>query len=216
MSERILYKSTPKAYLSTLPRFAYEGRIVTIISEQEACRAVEALQHYRLLGIDTETRPAFRKGVSHQVALLQVACEDVCFLFRLNRFGLPPCLCRLLEDEHVTKVGLSLKDDFMMLRKRAQFTPKAYVELQEQVKAMGIDDMSLQKIYANLLGKRISKSAQLSNWENDELTPSQQTYAATDAYACLALYHELERLHDTGFLVQDYPTEPTQTAPMPT
>lgn len=194
---RQIFKKTDKSFIPELPRFAYEGRIIVIQSESEANRAVEALRRYPILGIDTETRPAFQKGKSHKVALLQIASEDLCFLFRLNEFGFAPCLVKLLSDPSILKVGLSLHDDFLMLRRRDEsFVPAGYVDLQNCAKEMGIEDMSLQKLYANIFHKRISKNARLSNWEADVLSESQKVYAATDAVTCLQLYHELKRLKE--------------------
>ncbi len=196
---RELFIKTNKNFIPSLPRFAYEGRIVVVQSESEAERAVRALRQSAVLGIDTETRPAFRKGESHKVALLQISGDDICFLFRLNQMGFPRCLSDLLADPSVLKVGLSLKDDFLMLRRRdASFEPGGYVDLQNYAAEMGIEDMSLQKLYANVFHQRLSKAARLSNWEADVLTESQKVYAATDAVTCVQLYLELKRLRETG------------------
>lgn len=195
---RTLYISTDKTIIPKLPRYTFEGKIYIIQSEREAERAVAVLRKSAVLGIDTETRPMFRKGEHRKVALLQIANDELCFLFRINETGFLPSLVNLLSDPDVLKVGLSLKDDFMMLRQRVQdFRPQGYVELQQYAKEIGIQDMSLQKLYANVFGKRISKGAQLSNWEADVLNESQKTYAATDAYTCLQLYKELKRLKET-------------------
>lgn len=187
-----VFVSTDKAFVAGLPRYVFEGRTVVVTGESEACRAVETLRRAGIVGIDTETRPSFRAGMSHRVALLQAGTEDCCFLFRLCRIGLPPCLVDFLSDASVMKIGLSLKDDFMMLRERGDFVPAGYVELQTLARGLGLQDMSLQKLYANLLDKKISKRARLSNWEAEALSESQIRYAATDAVACLHIYRELE------------------------
>lgn len=195
---RQIFTKTDKAFIPSLPRFAYEGKIIVIQSESEAEKAVSVLKKAPLLGIDTETRPAFKRGESHKVALLQIADENLCFLFRLNQIGFPPCLVELLSAPTPLKVGISLRDDFLMLRRRNEsFTPDGYVELQTYAKEMGIEDMSLQKLYANIFHRRISKSARLSNWENDVLTDSQKTYAATDAVTCIQLYKEMKMLKES-------------------
>ena len=129
---------------------------------------------------------------------MQVASVEHCFLFRLNLTGLTLPLIMLLENPQITKVGLSLHDDFMMLHKRAPFEPRGYIELQEYVRPFGIQDKSLQKIYAILFGQKISKNQQLSNWEAPVLTEAQQIYAATDAWACLNIYSRLNELKETG------------------
>lgn len=195
---RQIFKKTEKTFVASLPRYAYTGKIVVIQSESEAIKAVQVLAKSSILGIDTETRPTFRKGESHKVALLQVANEELCFLFRINEMGFLPCLVQLLSSPNILKVGLSLKDDFMMLRQRdSKFVPAGYIDLQNYVKDMDIEDMSLQKIYANIFHMRISKNAQLSNWEADVLTETQKVYAATDAVTCIQLYKELKHLKET-------------------
>lgn len=195
---RQLYIRTDKTVIPTLPRYAYEGKIVVVRGEIEAARAVSVLRRAPILGIDTETRPAFRRGAAHPVALLQVASEELCFLFRINETGFLPCLVSLLSDPDVLKVGLSLHDDFHMLRLRCpSFEPAGCIDLQNYAGEMGIEDKSLQKLYANVFHKRISKSARLSNWEADVLSDSQKVYAATDAVTCIQLYKELKKLRDT-------------------
>ena len=171
---------------------------VVVIAAQEAKKAVDFLLKQDVLGIDTETRPSFRKGKQNVVSLLQVATKNICFLFRLNLIGLTPDIKRLLEDTTVPKVGLSLHDDVLSLHKRGDFTPGLFIDLQDHMKELGVDDKSLQKLYANFFGQKISKSQQLSNWEADVLSDKQKSYAATDAWACVMLYEEYLRLRSTG------------------
>lgn len=187
-----------KHQIATLPQVSFEGRIVVVLSEHEAEKAVDYLLSQPLLGFDTETRPSFTKGRQHQVALLQVSSRDICFLFRLNHIGLSASILRLLTDEKVKKIGLSWQDDLNSLYRRQKFRCAPFVELQTYAKELGIEDMSLQKLYANVFGQKISKSQQLSNWENDVLSEAQKSYAATDAWACIQLYEELRRLRQTG------------------
>ena len=195
--KKTIYKKFNKAIISTLPLIRFEGKIITVISESEASRAVDFLLSQPILGIDTETKPTFKRGVIHQVALLQVATHDLCFLFRLNYLGLSPSVVRLLMDRTVPKVGLSLHDDLNMLHKRGEFQAGSFIDLQNVVKEIGIEDMSLQKLYANLFGMRISKAQQLSNWQADVLSEKQKVYAATDAWACIVIYEELMRLNES-------------------
>ena len=195
--KKTIYKKFNKAIISTLPLIRFEGKIITVISESEASRAVDFLLSQPILGIDTETKPTFKRGVIHQVALLQVATHDLCFLFRLNYLGLSPSVVRLLMDRTVPKVGLSLHDDLHMLHKRGEFQAGSFIDLQNVVKEIGIEDMSLQKLYANLFGMRISKAQQLSNWQADVLSDKQKVYAATDAWACIVIYEELMRLNES-------------------
>ena len=182
-----------KSAISEMPTVAFEGRIITIDTVDATDKAVKALSSERIIGIDTETRPSFRKGVQHDVALIQLSTADTCFLIRLNRVKMPDSLVSLLENKEIIKVGISLHDDCQALNKRRKFKPAGFLELQQYVKEFGIEDMSLQKIFAIVFGQRISKSQQLSNWENDVLTDKQKLYAATDAWACLKLYNELKQ-----------------------
>ncbi len=196
--KKILYSRYDKSKIATLPRVLFEGRIIVVITEKEAEKAVDFLLTQPILGIDTETRPSFKKGKINQVALLQVATHDICFLFRLNQIGLSPSIKRFLEDTTVPKIGLSLHDDLMMLAKRGDFVRGNFIDLQDKVKEIGVEDMSLQKLFANFFGQRISKRDQLSNWEADLLTDKQKNYAATDAWTCVLIYEELLRLEQTG------------------
>lgn len=194
----ILKRSISKEEIKEMPKVAFPGRIYVIQSETEVEKAVAYLQSQPLVGIDSETRPSFTKGHFNQVALLQVSSDESCFLFRLNQTGLIQPLIDLLENPKVVKVGLSLKDDFMMLHKRAPFNQQSCIELQEYVCPFGIQEKSLQKIYGILFGKKISKSQRLSNWEADVLSDAQKQYAATDAWACLNIYNLLQSLKRTG------------------
>lgn len=195
---KIIYNKFDKKQISELPRILFEGRIVVVLSVSEADKAVNYLLSRDILGIDTETRPVFHKGQHHKVALLQVSDHDTCFLFRLNRIGMPKSVLKLLEDKTVPKIGLSLVDDMLMLHQRSKFTPGYFIDLQNYIKGLGIEDLSLQKLYANIFHHRISKREQLSNWENDVLTEAQKRYAATDAWTCINLYEEMKRLKESG------------------
>ena len=188
-------KTIDKQTISALPKVTFPGRIFVIDTEDAARRAVDYLNTHVLVGVDTETRPSFRKGQSFKVALLQLSTADVCFLFRLNVIGLPDFLEDFLQND-VLKVGLSLKDDFLMLRRRNKKDPRVgnWVELQDYVSHFGIQEKSLQKIYALLFGEKISKNQRLSNWEADVLSEGQKAYAATDALACVRIFQFLEEL----------------------
>lgn len=195
---KVIYSKFDKRDIPALPRAVFDGRIIVINTAAEADKAVGYLLSQNILGIDTETRPSFKKGRTFSVALLQVSTHDTCFLFRLNMMGITPSLIRLLEDTAVPKVGLSLRDDILSLHKRADFTPGNFIDLQKHVGELGVEDLSLQKLYANFFRQKISKSVRLSNWEADVLSDSQKLYAATDAWACINIYEELMRLEQTG------------------
>ena len=188
-----------KAEIAQMPKVQFSGRIFVIFTEADAEKAVEYLKTQHIVGVDTETRPSFKRGLSHKVALLQIATSDTCFLFRLNRIGMPAFLQDFLMGDTL-KVGLSLKDDFTRLRRRKDVHAEEgnWIELQDYVGRFGIEDRSLQKIYANLFGQKISKSQRLSNWEAETLTERQMKYAATDAWACVEIYNCLAEMERTG------------------
>jgi ribonuclease D len=195
---KTIYNKFDKAKIATLPRVLFKGRIVVVLTERDADKAVRYLLSQPILGVDTETRPSFKKGETHQVALLQVSSYDVCFLFRLNQLGMSPSVKRLLEDTRVPKIGLSLRDDLLSLHKLADFNAGYFIDLQDHMREIGVEDLSLQKLYANFFAQKISKREQLTNWEADILQDKQKLYAATDAWSCIMLYEELQRLEQTG------------------
>lgn len=195
---KTLYTKYDKKLIADLPVVAFQGRIITIITQGEAARAVDYLLTMPILGFDTETRPSFKRGSQYKVALLQVSTPDTCFLFRLNRIGLTPAIVKLLEDRTVPKIGLSWHDDINSLRRLGHFEPGWFIDIQHHVGELGLQDMSLQKLYANIFGQKISKRQQLSNWEADVLTDKQKLYAATDAWACIRIFEEMMRLKSTG------------------
>ncbi len=197
MPTKTIYSKYDKKKIPDLPRVLFPGRIIVILTAGEAEKAVDYLMKADILGFDTETRPVFKRGKQNKVGLLQVSTEDTCFLFRLNNMGLCPAIVRLLETTDVIKIGLSWHDDIASLRKRGDFEPKGFFELQDHMKELGILDMSLAKLYANLFGEKISKREQLSNWDSDVLSDKQKGYAATDAWACVRLYKEYLRLKET-------------------
>lgn len=210
---KTIFDKYDKEAINGLERALFQGRIEVVQSLYEAERAVKYLLSQPILGFDTETKPQFQRGHTSLVALLQVSSKDVCFLFRLNVLGLPDCIKQLLSDEGETlKIGLSWHDDLYGLRRRGEFHPGTFIEIQQIAKDMGLHDLSLQKLYANLMGKRISKTQRLSNWEADRLTDAQKQYAATDAWACIQLYEEMVRMRQEGYLIQ---VTPVTEAPKP-
>lgn len=195
--KKTIYNKLDKAVINTLPLVSFPGKIIVVLNEHEAERAVDYLLTCEILGVDTETRPAFRRGQNHKVALLQVSTKDTCFLFRLNYIGLPKSLIRLLSNKTVPMVGLSWHDDLMSLHRREDFEPGWFIDIQDIIGNLGIEDKSLQKLYANLFGEKVSKRQRLTNWEADVLTDKQKEYAAIDAWACINLYEEIMRLMAT-------------------
>lgn len=176
-----------------MPQVMFPGDIHIIDSIYHVKEAVRVLSACSTVGFDTETRPSFRKGVVHKTALIQISTLDECFLFRTCKIGIPEALNDFLSNPGITKVGLSLHDDFKIMSKFANCNhPAGFIDLQEIVGKFCITDISLQKIYAILFGEKIAKGQQLSNWEAPELTAAQQNYGAVDAWACLKIYNHLK------------------------
>lgn len=177
--------------LEALPIAHCPVPITLIETKLDARKAVTRLKRAGRIGIDTETRPSFNPKVRYEVSLLQLATEEEVFLFRLNKTGLTKSLISLLEDERIIKVGLSLRDDLLGLKRLAKYEASSCVELQKLCGAYGIRELGLQKIYAILFGERMSKKQRMSNWEAPTLSPEQQHYAALDAWASLRILNKL-------------------------
>lgn len=180
-----------KDVISSLPIESFSGHIHVVDTIEKAHAAINHLQQHHMLGIDTETRPSFKKGHSNKVSLVQLSTHTDCFLFRINIIGFIDELRELLTNDQIVKIGLSLRDDLSVLHRVDTFEPKNFIDLQSIVGRHGIADMSLQKIYAIIFGKKISKAQRLSNWEAQQLSVPQQYYAALDAWACLQIYDAL-------------------------
>ncbi len=181
-----------KERVAELPLAIYDGPIV-VLDEDGISEETAALWNaQQLVGFDSESRPSFKKGEHNRLSLIQLACEHACYLIRLKSRKIPKAIEALFGNPEVMKVGLSSQDDFRQMKHYSRtFNPKNVVELQSYVKAFGIEDLSLQKIYAIVFGLRISKAQQLSNWEAEELSDAQQHYAALDAWACRQIYLRL-------------------------
>ena len=180
-----------KQQIAELDKVVFKGDIFVVDHLAQVKEAIDHLSSNLVVGFDTETKPAFKRGQINNVALLQLATEEECFLFRLNKIGYPKEIENFMCDINVKKIGLSLRDDFAALRKRTRRKPENFIDLQLFVDKFDIEDNSLQKIYAILFGQKISKSQRLSNWETAVLSPAQQSYAAIDAWACLRIYNHL-------------------------
>jgi ribonuclease D len=186
------YFATVEAeFIKSLPVKVFPGTI-HLIDHPRAFEPVRSiLSNEKILGFDTETKPCFKKGRYHPVALLQLSTREEAFLIRLNKVHLPEFLRDILENKDILKVGVALKDDLNGLKKIMDLEPEGFIDLQLFVKQYGIEDNGLKKLVANVLGFRISKRSQTSNWEQDELTREQLEYAATDAWVCRQLYETL-------------------------
>jgi len=180
--------------LQLLPLGQFKGKIHLIDHSVAAQLAVNWLRTFPALGFDTETRPSFTKGRLNRVALLQLATATEVFLFRLCKMDIPKSLLALLADPNILKVGAAIKNDLDVLKRSSKLKPRGFIDLQDMVQEFNIKSLGLSKMAGIVLGVRISKSQQLSNWENDTLTEAQQRYAATDAWMCYRIYERLSQL----------------------
>ncbi len=178
--------------VNSLPLGKYQGTIKVIEEYRELREVMPAIRKSPFVGFDTETKPAFKKGVYHHVALLQLALEQQVFLVRLCKLGFPKILRSLFSDQKILKVGISIRDDIIELQNLAGFEPEGVVELNDVAKSLGVVREGVRNLTATFLEFRISKSQQTSNWEREKLTSKQQYYAATDAWVCYKIYSKLK------------------------
>ncbi len=169
----------------------FKGEIVLIDNLDSFLESFPRLLASRVLGFDTETRPSFKKGRKNRVSLIQLANEDLACLIRINKIGIPSELAELLANPEVVKAGVAVHDDIRFLKTVKKFNPSGFVDLQKFVKDFGIQSSGLKKLSAIILGFRISKGQQVTNWEAEVLTEAQQIYAATDAWVCHQIYNKL-------------------------
>lgn len=183
-----------KTVLQSLPVTWFEGEVIVVDRPEMVAEAAEYLRSHSILGVDTEARPSFKRGVHYPTALVQIATLDRCYLFRLTHVGLPIEIADIFANPSICKVGLAFKDDISGLRRRRDFKPSNCIDIQSMVCKYGIMELGLQKIFAIIFGKKISKSQQLTNWENSHLTAEQARYASTDAWATLSIYLALQKV----------------------
>lgn len=174
---------------------SFPGKIYVIDSVgAEFNRAISYLRSQKVIGFDTETRPTFTPSQPrYGVALLQLSGQERAYLFRVNSIGMHRRLCNLLASPKILKVGAAIHDDIRGLQRLRHFQPDGFLDLQKIVSEWGIRDKSVKKMSAIILGIRISKTQQLSNWEAEKLSDSQCSYAATDAWVCREMYLKLMR-----------------------
>ena len=192
----INFTITPEE-LNELPIGGWEGKTILIDKPEDVASAIQAINKETIIGIDTETRPAFKKGVVYKISLIQIATRNCVYLFRINLVGLSSGLIKLFESEEIMKVGIDLNYDINHLQHTKRFTARNVIELNSYCKQKGFLVMGLRKLSAIILGIRISKRQQTSNWEAETYTLAQIKYATTDAWACRELF---VRLMENGIL----------------
>ena len=177
--------------LNLLPLKTFGGKVSVITETDKLAKVKSEIEKHEVVGFDTETRPSFKRGQVYKVALLQLAIPDKVFLIRLHHTGLPKEIISIFENPGILKAGVAIHDDIKSLQKLSKFTPASFVELATLARTSGLQVESVKKLAGLLLGIRISKSAQTSNWEAPTLTEKQVDYAATDAWVCLEIYLRL-------------------------
>src|SRR6478736_7250847 len=178
--------------INELPLGAFEGKVEMVDDANHLAKAFSEINHHRMVGFDTETKPVFVRGHQNKVALMQIALHEKVFLIRLNHTGLQPEIIHFLENENILKAGVALRDDIKALQRLKRFEPKGVIELAELAKKDGLEIEGVKRLAGLLLGFRISKSVQTSNWEAPTLNEKQISYAATDAWVCLEIFKKLK------------------------
>jgi ribonuclease D len=180
-----------KELVSQLPKAVYNGRIVVVQTVEDLNHWLPLLTNDYILGFDTETKPTFKKGELNGLALLQLANNELALLIKLKEVGMPDLLANVLENPKIYKVGAAIRDDIKSLQKIRKFVPNGFIDLQSIVPQYGINSLSVRKMAGIVLGCKVSKSQQLSNWDAPALSDAQQQYAAIDAWACKQIYQKL-------------------------
>lgn len=178
--------------VTALESIQFEGSIFVVQTEKEQLEAAEYLKTQLVLGFDTENRPTFTKGVQDKISLVQISSSERAYLFRVNIMPLSKDVLKVLQSRKIKKIGLAIDDDLKRITTvNKKFYPRNFVDLQKIVGKYGILELGLKKISAIVLNGKISKAQRLSNWNARTLTESQQRYAATDAWVCVAIYNKL-------------------------
>lgn len=199
-----------KDYINSLPILRFNGRISVIDNEDKLREICDQLSTESLLGFDTESRPAFRKGVSYPVSLVQLATDQHAYIIQLKKTGFIQALVDIFEDQKIAKIGVGLTDDIKKLKQQVDFQHQKFIELSDIASSKGIIQTGLRALTARYLNHRISKSAQKTNWAMDTLTEKQLVYAATDAWISLKLYQPV--LSDCNHYHEEVEEEETESS----
>jgi ribonuclease D len=199
--------------VASLPAARFAGRIVIVDKNEQIEEACNDLKRYDVIGFDTETRPSFRAGVSYKVGLLQLSTPDTCYLFRLSHIRLDNRILKILGSRQILKIGADVTGEIRALHALRNFHADGCVDLQVEASRWGIEEKSLRKLSAIVLNMRVSKAQRLSNWEAEILTQQQQEYAATDAWVCIEIMKELQRVEPKSEKLSIISVMPTMQAP---
>jgi len=180
-----------KEELAQLPLGGYEGEIILITDAKDIPACIDEVSQYSYVGFDTETKPVFKKGEYNFVSLIQIGIPEKVFLIRINQTGITDELVTFLSNKNIEKLGIAQGRDIVDLRRLREFKHGGFVNLDAEVSKIGIESNGLRKLAGIIMNIKVSKSAQISNWEADELSEKQQRYAATDAWVCLEMYKKV-------------------------
>jgi ribonuclease D len=183
--------------MANLPIGRYEGDVCLVATAQELELARVDLLQESVIGFDTETRPAFRKGESYLPCLAQIATARRVYLFQLSRTEVFNVLTEVLATDRTAKTGVGLANDLRMLQHVFPFAEKNVVDLGIVARRNGLGQTGVRNLAGILLGMRIPKGAKTTNWSAPRLTAAQIAYAATDAWICREIYL---RFHSLGLL----------------
>lgn len=190
-------KSITKEELMELPLSGYKGKVVIASTEESIQKAMEEINEFSVVGFDTEARPTFKKGQIRHISLIQIGTPEKVYLLRIMNTGLLSCVVDFMENPKIIKVGIGLDDDFNLLNNLKPFDQQGFLDLNKKFAEIGALNVGARNLAGMIMGIRISKSAQTSNWEVEQLTEKQIRYAATDAWICLEIY---QKLHDWGYI----------------
>lgn len=182
----------------TLPRLQFDGEIIVIDTYEKQSEVWDVLSCCDVVGFDTESRASFKKGQKNDISLLQLSGGGKTFLIRLNKTPLSKAVIKILQSKTILKIGIAIKDDIKQLQTKGTFFPNSFIDLQQIVAKYGIEELSLKKITAIVMGGNLSKAQRLSNWNAIKLTEAQVRYAATDAWVCEIIYHKLIQIKKNG------------------
>tara|TARA_B100000575_G_scaffold142137_1_gene113402 strand:- start:588 stop:1169 length:582 start_codon:yes stop_codon:yes gene_type:complete len=186
-------KYLDKDEIKNYPLIDFDGRIHLLDDLKKISTFREKIISAKVVGFDTETKPAFKKGVYNSISLVQISIDNDIFLFRINKIGLFNELIKLFENSKIIKVGIDLKNDINGLNKIKSFEANSFVDLNKIAKNNDFKSFGAIKLSILMLGKRISKKQRLSDWEVDTLSESQKNYAAIDAWICPKILNEFKK-----------------------
>ena len=186
-----------KNEINALPLIRYEGDVEILSSKDNLQVAINDLRNYELIGFDTETKPTFVKGPMNPPSIMQLACDDKVYIFQFNNNEIFKQLSPILSNQNITKCGVSVDRDLIELMYLSPFDPLSFVDLGNVAREKEIPHHGLRGLVALFLKHRISKGSQTSDWSKIDLSDSQISYAATDAWVSLELFKIFDK---NGFL----------------